>query len=128
MSWVVFTLSKNIQWVINLNVHMVAYGRKFLSFRADDFTILALDLPRGRAVLGEAATDNDGFTILFRPVSFFTLVLDGNRDFSNTEHDITLTSYALSWKLNRAKKYIRLTFLDKRFETTAASSGVGFAS
>ena len=115
------TLSKDIQWVINLNVHVVAYGRKFFPFRADNFTILVLDLPRGRAVLGETASDDDGFTIFIWLVSFFTLVLDRNCDFSNTEQKMTIC-------VEPAKKDIRLSFLDKSFETTAASSGVGFAS
>jgi hypothetical protein len=39
------TLGENIHRIVDLDIHVVTDGRKFIFLRANDFPVLTLDLP-----------------------------------------------------------------------------------
>ena len=57
---------------------MIADGGKLLLLCADDISRLALDLPVGRALLGESTCDDDRFSIFFWFIGFLALVFEGD--------------------------------------------------
>jgi hypothetical protein len=81
------TLRENVHWIIDLNVHMVTYGRQLVLLSGDDLAILGLDLPGGVSFLGEPAGNENTLAIFLGLIGFFALVLDGDGDFG----------YAVTW-------------------------------
>lgn len=73
------TLGQNCHWIVDLDVHMVAYGSKFLLLLADDFASLTLNLPGASSVLIEPAGNNNTIPIFFGFVRFVTLILNVDR-------------------------------------------------
>lgn len=79
------TLGQDVHRIVNLDIHMVADSLKFLAFCRDDLAIPALDLVRGRALLGEPTSDNNAPAVVFGPVCFLALVLKHHRNFCDAD-------------------------------------------
>ena len=75
------TLGEDIHRVIDLDVHVITNGRELLAFSGDDPSILALDLIRGRAFLGETPGDHDTLAIILGAIRLFSLILQDDRYF-----------------------------------------------
>ena len=74
-SEVPLTLGENVHWVIDLNVHVIADRLEVFAFGGDKLPVLAPDLVRRRAILGEAAGNDDALPEVLRPECFLALVL-----------------------------------------------------
>lgn len=81
MGEILHTLGENIHRVVDLNVHMIADGSKFIFLGANDSAVLALDFPRAIALFGEFTSDHNGLSVFLGLVRLLPLVLQRNGDF-----------------------------------------------
>ena len=102
-SEVPLTLGENVHWVIDLNVHVIADRLEVFAFGGDKLPVLAPDLVRRRAILGEAAGNDDALPEVLRPECFLALVLQLNCNFRNAG--------AANRKLHQNGDQAKLTFV-----------------
>ncbi len=78
------TLREDVHRVVDLDVHVVTDGLQLLALGRNKPPILAPDLVRGRAILGEATGYDNALPVLLRLVRFLSLVLQLDGDLRNT--------------------------------------------
>lgn len=78
------TLCKNIHWVINLDIHVVADRRELISLGRDDSAIFRLDLVRRRAFLRKATRDHNAVAIDIVLIGVLSLVLEDDSHLCRT--------------------------------------------
>lgn len=74
------TLREDAEWVVHLNVHVIAYLGHGSFLRVHDMARFVHDSPAAAAVASEAAADVDSVAVNVVLVSFVPTVLDPHSD------------------------------------------------
>ena len=78
------TLREDVHGVVDLDIHMIAYGRELSTVVGYHFAVLCANLVRGGTVLCESPSNNDTRTVFLRLERLIALILDCDRDLSST--------------------------------------------